>query len=294
VSGESRHIRLVVGIVSVVTTVSITCVLVLWPKQDEATSAPAQPEILSAKHAPGPSTEALAKVLDTQLSAQERDQSLDDIKGELTPEEVEQVRELAKDRKLNLAFRNDVLLLLERQEQKPEWLGPELVRMWKDKEEHETWRDYCLQHMELAYDYATNRDEIASVLKEVALGGGRISGTALLSLERLGKRYPALGETAKAIARDTVLAEKLDAEAAVTAMQVAREAEDTTVLDTARRLAADKGALVRLRMSSIGTLGELGAAADLALLERLAADPEKRVSRVAKYNLDRLRKMFAR
>ena len=75
-------------------------------------------------------------------------------------------------------------------------------------------------------------------------------------------------------------------------MQVAREAGDGSVLDTARSLAADKGALVRLRVSSIGTLGELGAEADLQLLERLVSDKEKRVSRVAKYNLERLRKKF--
>jgi len=248
------------------------------------------------KQAADPSAMALARILDPKLSAQERDRSLDDIKRELTPEEVGRVRDLVSDRKLNLALRNDVLLLLEHQERKLAWLGPELVRMWKDEEEKEFWRDYTIQHMELVFDYAANRDEIEATLKEVARGGGRVSGTALLSLERLGKRHPALGEEARKIARQTVLAgdgdEKLDAEAAVTAMQVAREAKDGAVLDTARRLAADKDALVRLRMSSIGTLGELGAQTDIELLERLTSDPEKRVNRVAKYNLARLKKKF--
>lgn len=166
--------------------------------------------------------------------------------------------------------------------------------MWNDDEEHDTWRDYCLQHMDAAYDYATNRTEIESILTETARAGGRMSGTALLSLERLGKRHPAFAASAAEVARETVKAEKFDEEAAVTAMQVARAAGDVSVLDEARRLAADAEAKVRLRMSSIGTLGELGGETDLPLLERLLSDSEKRVSRVAKHNLARLKEKLRR
>ncbi len=278
------------AIVSAVMVLVVTSILVFRPKPDNAeVSAPTQPEAPAVRVLDA-TAKALARILDSKLSAQERDRSLGDVKRELTTEEVEQVRELVKDRKLNLSFRNDVLVLLERQKRKPEWLGPELVRMWNDAEEHDTWRDYCLQHFEPAHDYATNRAEIETVLTQTARAGGRVSGTALLSLERLGKRHPALAEEAKAIARDTVTAEERDDEAAVTAMQVSRAAGDKSVLATARLLAADKNAIVRLRMSSIGTLGELGVEADLSLLERLVSDQEKRVSRVAKYNLARLKK----
>ncbi len=232
----------------------------------------------------------MSRILDPTLSAQKRQAALGDVKRELTEDEVGQVRDLVKQRKLHLAFRNDVLVLLERQKRKPEWPGPELVRMWRDDKEHDTWHDYTLQHMEEAYDYATNRAEIESILTETARAGGRVSGTALLSLERLGKRHPSFASTAAEVARETVKAEKLDEEAAVTAMQVARAAGDVSVLDDARRLAADAKAKVRLRMSSIGTLGELGREADIPLLAELSSDPEKRVSRAAKYNLARLKK----
>jgi len=289
---ELTRLRVGVAVVAAVVALLIVCVLAFRPDPDDV--VPAQAEAPAAVRVLDATAKTLARILDPKLSAQERDRSLDDVKRELTPKEIEQVRELARDRKLNLALRNDVLLLLEHQEDKPKWLGAELVRMFNDDEEHETWHDYVIQHMEITYDYATNRDEIEATLKEVARGGGRISGTALLSLERLGQRYPALGEEARKIARKTVLAEKRDDEAAVTAMQVAREAGDGSVLDTARRLAADTGSLVRLRMSSIGTLGELGAEADLSLLERLVSDKEKRVSRVAKYNLARLKKKLER
>jgi hypothetical protein len=285
----STGFRVGSAIVAAGVVLLVVCMLVFRPDPNDAT--PPEPEAPAVK-VPDATAKTLVRIHDSKLSAQERDRSLGDVKRELTTEEVEQVRVLVKDRKLNLAFRNDVLVLLERQKRKPEWLGPELVRMWNDNEEHETWRDYSLQHMEPAYEYATNRAEIESVLTKAARGGGRVSGTALLSLERLGKRHPALAEKAKAIARDIVKAEKRDDEAAVTAMQVSRAAGDKSVLDTARSLAADKSALVRLRMSSIGTLGELGAKADLTLLEGLVSDKEKRVSRVAKYNLARLKKKF--
>jgi hypothetical protein len=287
-SSTPKHLRMVIAIAT--SGVALLVVGIVAFRSGPGDAKPSLPKAPAVEQITEPTAKALARILDSKLSAQERDSSLGDVKRELTTDEVEQVRELVKDRKLNLAFRNDVLVLLERQKRKPEWLGPELVRMWNDNEEHDTWRDYALQHMEPAYDYATNRAEIESILTKTARGGGRVSGTALLSLERLGKRYPALAEKAKAIARDTVKAEKRDDEAAVTAMQVARAAGDKSVLDTARSLAADKSAIVRLRMSSIGTLGELGAEADLQLLERLVSDPEKRVKRVAKYNLARLKK----
>ncbi len=287
---STKHLYAVVA-VTAGAVLLVVCILAFRSDPDDAT--PPQPEA-TAVRVLDPTAKTLVMILDSKLSAQERDKALGGVKRELTTEEVEQVRELVKDRKLNLAFRNDVLSLLESQKQKPEWLGAELVRMWNDNEEHENWRDYSLQHMEPAYEYATNRAEIEDVLKKTARAGGRMSGTALLSLERLGKRHPHLGEEAKTIARDTVLAEKRDDEAAVTAMQVARAAGDKSVLATARLLAADKSAIVRLRMSAIGTLGELGAETDLTLLEGLVSDKEKRVSRVAKYNLARLKKKFRR
>jgi hypothetical protein len=286
-----RHLRIVIAVAASGVALLVVGIVAFRSGPDDATLP--EPEAPAVK-VPDATAKALARILDSKLTAQERDRSLGDVKRELTTEEVEQVRELVKDRKLNLAFRNDVLVLLERQKRKPEWLGPELVHMWNDNEEHETWRDYSLQHMEPAYEYATNRAEIESVLTKAARAGGRMSGTALLSLERLGKKHPHLGEEAKMIARDTVLSNKRDDGAAVTAMQIARAAGDESVLDTARSLAADKSAMVRLRMSSIGTLGELGAEADMSLLEGLVSDKEKRVSRVAKYNLARLKKKFQR
>jgi HEAT repeat protein len=87
--------------------------------------------------------------------------------------------------------------------------------------------------------------------------------------------------------------EKFDAEAAVTALQVARAAGDTSVLRKARELAAKKDVLVRLRMSAIGTLGDIGSQEDIALLEELCSDPEKRVKRVARHNLGKLKGKYA-
>ena len=290
---KSTYLRVGAGVVAAGVALLVVGIFAFRPSPDDSeTPASPRPETPAAVQVADPTTEALARILDPKLSAEKRLSSLGDVKRELTEEEVVQVRDLVRQRKLNLSFRNDILVMLERQKRKPEWLGPELVRMWNDDEEHDTWRDYTLQHMEAAHDYASNRAEIEETLLRIAAKGGRMSGTALLSLERLGKRHSFLGNEAKTIARAAILAEDRDDEAAVTAMQIARAAGDESVLGKAREFAADKSALVRLRMSSIGYLGGMGEAVDLALLEKLSADPEKRVKRVAKYNLQKLRSKY--
>jgi HEAT repeat protein len=97
----------------------------------------------------------------------------------------------------------------------------------------------------------------------------------------------------EALAGRTALSPSSDPERALEAFQAAREAGDASVLPRAREVAADAGSKVRLRMSAIAFLGELGEAEDAALLERLADDPESRIRRVAGHNAGRLRERLA-
>ena len=76
-------------------------------------------------------------------------------------------------------------------------------------------------------------------------------------------------------------------------MNVAIQRKDTAVLPQARRLAKATDTEVRLRMSSIGALGELGTAEDVSLLETLTRDIDGRIKRVAVYQLKSLRKRCA-
>ena len=233
---------------------------------------------------------ALSLVLDEKGGYENRVDAIRRLGRKLGAGQVASLQGLLRNRNTPPTIRNDVLVALAGQElNRPTDLGTDLIAMWKDTSEDAVWRDYCLQHMAGVYDTSDNRAEIEATLLEVARGGGRVSGTAMLSLERLGKRHPQLAEQAKAIARNAVLAEERDDEAAVTAIQIARAAGDSDILAEVRSIAADTGAMVRLRMSAVGTLGELGEEEDVALLTKLCQDEEGRVRRTAKHNLARLR-----
>ena len=249
--------------------------------------APAEP--------PGPdaTSTALATILDKDASYEDRMMAIRRIDRELASEEVVDVRALIRDRDVHPTIRNDSLELLERQAARPRDFGRELVAMWKDRAENRVWRDYCLQHMEKVHELDKDKALIEATLLEVSRSkGGEYSSTAMLSLERLGKRRPDLAAKVREIARKALLAKKMDKEKAVTALQIARAARDKSVLNEARKLAADAKGLVRLRMSAISMLGDLAEKRGVALLERLRSDPESRIRRVAGYNLGRLKKRY--
>lgn len=272
----------------------MAAVLLFWPESGPPADIPADREPSAPAAAVDPTREALATILDSGARLSTRIRLIAELERPLSADGVSLLRGLIGRRTENATVRNDVLALLERQPAPPDGLGAELIAMYLDEKEDPVFRDYCLQHLERVHRFDAHPKKIEKVLVEASQAGGRMAGTAMLSLERLGKRHPHLAVRVEDIARDTVLAEERDDEAAVTALQVARAAGDLTVLDKARELAAREGTLVRLRLSALGTLGDIGTREDIALLERLCEGPEKRLRRAAKHNVEKLKKRFSR
>jgi len=294
VSGDPTGTKhwLIAGAVALVVVV---VAIVSFSTREERVSPPT-----SSTAVPPPkadlSQEHIDKALNKDLSYEDRVNALGLLPNTLTPAQAEQIRQLAKTKKVHPTVRNDCLTVLARQNTKIPALGSDLAQMWKDREEDATWHDYVLQHMEAIHDYADNQGQLEQILIQEAEGKAEgetnFPGTALLSLQRLAEREPRVAKKLEKLTRDAVLAEKkeLDPEKVVTALQVARRNGDTSVLERARELAQDESVRARLRMSAIGTIGTLGERIDIPLLEKLAKVKDDRIRTAAEYNLKALKK----
>ncbi|MFH0939200.1 MAG: hypothetical protein V1899_07965 [Planctomycetota bacterium] len=238
-----------------------------------------------------PGDKSLLIVLDSEASYQERLLAIKRLPNPLNQSQVEALRELIRTKGVHATIRNDLVLVLNRQPEKPLGIAKELIQMYRDESEDATWRDYCLQHLEKVYDFSSEKELIEATLFEAAAGkankNNNYPGTAMLSLARLAQRNSQVAERLNELARRAVAACADDPERAVTALQVARANKDKSVLPDARRIAADEKALVRLRMSAIGVLGELGGQEDMALLKQLAKNADSRVQNAAKAGLEK-------
>ena len=241
-----------------------------------------------------PVTEILKLALDRSGRYRQRVDALVELPNGLNVEQIAQLRELMNRGKESPTVRNEALEAISRQNLRPDDLSKDLIRAYHNPKEDPIWVDFALQHMFTVYSYSKDKKAIRQTLLSVAASPRKnkhnFGGTALLSLWQLGKTEPDLARQAKAIAAKILLSKTIDQERAITAMQIARESGSTDMLDCARKLAVDKSALVRLRLSAIGTLGEMGKAEDALILQNLVKDNESRVVRVARYNLKRLRK----
>lgn len=275
-------------------TLAIVLVILAW--LEKAPMRVAEVEGTPPVFRTDPNEEALKVVLNQNASDEERVLAVKRLGRSLNPDQIARLRELVRRKGEHPTLRNNVLSLLEMQQlHRPTDLGRDLIAMWKDETEDAIWRDYCLQHMEKVYDYDRDKRDIEMTLLEAARNAESArAGTAMLALERLGARHPALGREAAELAREVMLSGGSDQERMVTALQVARAAGDRSVLERARELAADRSAIPRLRMSAISTIGELGEEKDIALLERLCLDPEPRVKRVAAYQLTSLKEKLSK
>lgn len=254
---------------------------------------------------PDPVATALKTALDKGSSYDARILALRKLintNHELSAEDKNRFRELAKSRDTNPFLRNDCLQLLESRKNRVAQLGSDITGMWEKRDTdpkhaaERVWADYLLQHMAHVYVYADNRKEILRILfseaRKASSADGKVlySGTAMLALQRLARIHPAIARRVNEIATKTLESPAKDYNKTVTAFQIARKNKDQKVLGQARQVAQDVKALARARMSACGYIGELGTTADLALLKRLTADQESRVQRVARYNLKILRK----
>lgn len=203
--------------------------------------------------------------------------------------------------KLHAALRNDALDILLRQERLPEGLGAKLAAMYRDGEQGDVWRDYCVQYLAGYYDrrFPADAEKSESPEREAMLvtyweaaeeKDKTLAGTALIGLEDLSRRH---GEVDRRKVSDRALELALDEECSeasrITALRLCGSMGRREALPAARIL-AQTGETTTLRMAAIATLGDLGGEDDIPLLESLAGSSEERVARIAGMALENARK----
>lgn len=229
----------------------------------------------------------------------ERVAVLGQLPVELSIEELDRLHTLVNDRGAPPTVRNDALGAIVRAGRPLPGILPRLAATWRDGTEDKDWRAYCLQYLEIAHalDPDGRAEAEATLVVAAKDADPHFSGTALLSLARLGESSPEMKSAARAGAESVLersaRAPDGDGELPVaTALQVARSTGSPLALPGARRLAADKDAAAMARLSALNVLGEAGTESDAAILaavrEDAAADPQLR--RVAAHALDRLGK----
>lgn len=114
------------------------------------------------------------------------------------------------------------------------------------------------------------------------------AATALLAMERLGKRHPDFRTEAMRVARKALEQTAQQPDYAVAALQVLARGGDAIALAKARTLAMNPAYPERLRMSALWVLSAKGnSPSDLAVLRQAAADKDFRIATAGKAGLVR-------
>ena len=172
------------------------------------------------------------------------------------------------------ALKNDVINLLRRQEPPPEGLAETFMDVFSGGEHPPAVLDYCIQHLGAMLDGMDDamRRRVRETLAKAARRTDRpYAGTALYSLAE-DKRSSAsqnaeLKRLTLALCRNGV-----DTAARIAAIQLAGERGYREVLPAIRGILSGVRRDAVLDIVCIGSLGLVGDAGDIALLERFAAD----------------------
>lgn len=190
-------------------------------------------------------------------------------------------------------------LLMQQPVVSAEWIV-DFAAMFLDTTYDPVWRDYCLQFLSVGHEKLTGRTDgksvetratVLAVLREATkLRTDTFAGTALLGLNAIARHNP---ETVKlseiaAIATAVVQDERTSEPCRITALRVSALLNVTDVLPVAREL-AQTGETEMLRQVAVATIGDLGSAVDLELLEALSRDSDQFVAATAAQTVDTLR-----
>ena len=205
------------------------------------------------------------------------------------------------------SIKNDALDILLKQNNLPESIGNDIVRMFRDGAQDDTWRDYCIQYFANYYnarwpmkndaaveanaaaaDDAERKTMVTAYWEATEGRNNTFAGTALLALERLSRDRPEfdrtqVGDKAVEVANDdnTHVASRL------TALRICGMMGRTDVLPTARAL-SQTGSTGYLRMAAAATIGDLGDKSDIELLQSLAASTQPNMMSIAESAIKRI------
>lgn len=181
------------------------------------------------------------------------------------------------------SLKNDLVIVLMRQERYPSKLSTALLSMYRDKEHHPVWRDYCVQFMGRFYPQAILSDRklleqgMREALNESSTG---ISGTALIAINS----NLALCEIPKQYLLDQayLLVQSKNSKDIVkqTALQIGALNGDKRILPIARQILMTKHN-IPLQSSALAALGFLGGENDKEILAHFLCNSDIRLRAAA-------------
>jgi hypothetical protein len=200
------------------------------------------------------------------------------------------LQEKLGDKKLVESIRNNIANALIFQDRHDSQLATRFLRMVDDTSESMTWRDYALQHASRAVLFSDQPQPVMDrLLALMEKGEGTLPGTAILQLNTLD-RDGVLRDASKRIDRG-ILAMVGDERAdvgnrmsAISAMGIRGMVDHVQLVRDLVRTTGD-GSLKRV---ALATLGQIGSAPDVALIQRYVDDTNILVALAARGALTRV------
>ncbi|MBF0196783.1 MAG: hypothetical protein HQL32_03700 [Planctomycetes bacterium] len=189
------------------------------------------------------------------------------------------LREGPSDNVYDLHIKDRIMIKLENQNvNTPEYLG-ELMKMVEEKDLDGFFRGYAMQHLRDAYQVhpGMSSELKSSYLKGMEDKDSDVSGTALLAIAEFKGDYEEVElKKVTELMLDLIQDEEAHYPSRVTAMQLVGEMGIGKALPMVK-LQANEGKGTVMKIAALNSLGYLGVESDLAFLQAILADPEKKI-----------------
>ena len=194
------------------------------------------------------------------------------------------------------ALKNDVMNLLRNQDPPPKDLAGTLIGIFEGGKHPPVVIDYCIQHLGAMLDELdeNGRRRVRAVLAKAAKRTKQpYAGTALYSLAEDARATPAQDKELKGLALALCKPEANHA-ARIAAIQLAGECGFADALPVLREILSSPSRDAVLDIAAIGSVGLLGSAVDIPLVESVAASGGRRYAVAANAAIGRIKDRVAR
>ena len=194
------------------------------------------------------------------------------------------------------ALKNDVMNLLRSQEPLPKGLAETLMGIFEGGKHPPAVIDYCIQHLGAMLDELDEKGRlrVRAVLAKAAKRTKQpYAGTALYSLAEDARATPAQDKELKGLALALCKPEANHA-ARIAAIQLAGERGFADALPVLREILSAPSRDAVLDIAAIGSVGLLGSAVDIPLVESVAARGGRRYAVAANAAIERIKNRVAR
>jgi len=193
------------------------------------------------------------------------------------------------DRKLGILLRNNMAQCLHNQEQKNPELWRVFMKCLNDQKEDRAWRIYCMQHLvsSAAYSNEAARQAMKKrLLREARSGEPDFAARAFSMLDEFQRAGYGKVEELDQLLLKNLQNPGIDPLRKITILGTMGSRGDRRAIEEIRRLAKTSSPAQRV---AAATLGRIGDASDVALLEALEPEPGSLLEKAVQGALEKLR-----